>query len=145
MEHMAPMPASPDSEPPENEEIQQRWPFTTARSTGTEHQDLLAALLTADTLDEISNADDYDAVARYIRSQGRVDVTGKIICGLAFWLYPTGLYGPYHEVQGGIHKYGTLITVEPGALLDDAMARIKSALRQDGIAHEHVGGSPPPQ
>lgn len=69
------------------------WPFTGARSTGTNSQGLLWALLATSSIDEISNAEDFAAVRRYITSKGVVGATGRTTVGLVFWLYPTGLHG----------------------------------------------------
>ncbi|KAI0065758.1 hypothetical protein BV25DRAFT_1592321 [Artomyces pyxidatus] len=119
------------------------WPLSAARSTGIENYPLLCAMLAAGgTIDEISNADDYSAVERYISGQGRADKTGRTRFGLIFWLYPTGMRGPYHETdEGKIEQHGTLITVEPGILVEEAVVKVEAALREDGIAHEHVAAA----
>jgi len=86
-------------------------PFTGARSTGTNSQALLCALLATSSIDEISNAEDFAAVGRYITSKGAVGATGRTTVGLMFWLYPTGLHGPHHvSSEGVVEQHGVLIT-----------------------------------
>ncbi|EGN97404.1 hypothetical protein SERLA73DRAFT_161454 [Serpula lacrymans var. lacrymans S7.3] len=123
----------------QNSATQRRWPFSAAQTTGTANQELLCSLLTVGDLDEISNSDDFEAVERYITNRGRVDASGKTTCGVMFWLYPTGLYGPYHDTEeGGIEQHGTLITMESGIAVAEAMQRIRTAFRTSGIGHEHI-------
>ena len=104
------------------------WPLSVARSTGAENNDLLHALLAASTFDEISNADDFTAVEGYIQNQGRVDDSGKTTVGLVFWVYPTGLHGPYHETEDRqIKQHGVLLTVEPGVSVAEVVSRARGA------------------
>jgi len=123
-------------------EAPRQYPFTVAQSVdeSTNSSVLLASILAAGSLDEISNADNFAAVETYIRRQGHVDAqTGKLQSGLVFWLYPTGLHGPYHATQeGDIAHHGTLITIERGALFDDALARARDGVTLRGIKHLHI-------
>lgn len=117
------------------------YPYSTARSAqpSSESDALLASILAASTLDEISNADDFASVEDYIRNQGRVDGSGKTTWGLMFWLYPTGMRGPFHESrEEEIELHGTLITIERGASLTDAVAKAREGLRLRGIGHLHI-------
>ena len=115
------------------------WPLSVARTTGMENYGLLQALLAASTFDEISNADDYAGVQRYVKAQGRADDLGKTTVGLVFWVYPTGLYGPYHETEyHQIKQHGVLLTVEPGVSVAEVVKRAKEGLKDDVIVHEHV-------
>lgn len=115
------------------------YPYTEARSDSGS-QALLAALLASSQLDEVSNAEDFEAVNRHIRGRGHTHETGKIQSGLAFWLYPTGLYGPYHvdEESGEVKKHGELITIELGVDVGYACRRARAALRTEGIGHTHI-------
>ena len=120
---------------------EQKYPYTVARTTESspETDALLAAILATDHLDEISNAEDFAAVERYISGHGRADGSGKTTVGLAFWLYPTGLYGPYHESrEEEIELHGTLVTVERGADVAQAVAKTREGLRLRGIGHLHI-------
>ena len=120
------------------------YPHSQARSTGitvdSNASALLASILAAHTLDKISSGDDFSAVERYIRSAGRVNTnTHKTTTGAMFWLYPTGLYGPYHENENGqVEKHGTLVTVEKGVDLNEAVWKVKRGLIVDGIGHLHL-------
>ncbi|PPQ77860.1 hypothetical protein CVT25_015356 [Psilocybe cyanescens] len=131
------------------------YPYSIARSAGTdtttnENNALLASILATDSMDEISTAEDFAAVERYIRNQGRVDGAGRTTCGVMFWVYPTGMRGPYHvgsleqdpeegDEQGGeVKTHGMLVTVERGAALSDALATIKLEHRLSGISHVHI-------
>ncbi len=115
------------------------WPLSVARTTGTENYGLLHALLATSSFDEISDADDYTAVQRYVKSQGRADDSGKTTVGLVFWIYPTGLHGPYHETEyHQIKQHGVLLTVEPGVLVAEVVKRARAVLKDDVIVHEHV-------
>ena len=118
------------------------WPFTGARSTGTNSQGLLWALLATSSIDEISNAEDFAAVRRYITSKGVVGATGRTTVGLVFWLYPTGLHGPYHvSDERVVEQHGVLITMEPGVLIREAVQEVRGSFRTDGIAHKHIVAS----
>ena len=117
------------------------WPCSVARSTGEKSHDLLQALLATSAFDEISNADDFTGVQNYARNRGKADHSGKTTVGLVFWVYPTGLYGPYHETEDKqIKEHGVLLTVEPGALVSEVVERARAALKDDIVVHEHVGG-----
>lgn len=119
-----------------------QYPFQAAQSTAADHPALLSALLASDAFDEISDADDFSAVEKYMTSQGRVNEAGQITAGFAFWLYPTGMYGPFHLAEDGtVKKHGTLITVERGASIRDAMERVRASVSQDAVRHEHVAAS----
>ena len=116
------------------------WPLSVSRSTGTENSSLLHALLAASTFDEISNIDDYATVRAYVASTGRANDSGMTTVGIVFWVYPTGLHGPYHETDDGqIEQHGVLLTVEAGApvaeVVETARARLTSA-----IVHAHISG-----
>lgn len=122
-----------------------QYPFTIAQSVegNTNSSILLASILAAGSLDELSNIKNFTGVETYIRREGHVDSqTGKLQSGVIFWLYPTGLHGPYHETrEGEIAHHGTLITIEPGASFDDAFAKVKNGVRLSGIGHLHVAAS----
>jgi len=123
-------------------DISKQYPFTIAQSVegSTNSSILLASILAAGSLDELSNSENFTAVETYIRREGHVDSqTGKLQSGVIFWLYPTGLHGPYHETrEGEIAHHGTLITIERGASFDDAFAKVKNGVRLSGIGHLHV-------
>ena len=92
------------------------WALSVSRSTGTENSGLLHALLAASTFDEISNIDDYATVQAYAASAGRANDSGMTTVGIVFWVYPTGLHGPYHETDDGqIEQHGVVLTIEAGA------------------------------
>ncbi|KAF5389087.1 hypothetical protein D9757_004952 [Collybiopsis confluens] len=117
------------------------WPFSVARSTGSENRDLLHALLCSSVIDEISNVDDYDAVRSYAIHQGKVDASGKIAIGLIFWVYPTTLCGPYHENERHeMERHGVLLTVEPGTSVEEVVRRAKDVQYHD-IVHEHISSA----
>jgi hypothetical protein len=122
-----------------------QYPFTIAQSAevSTNSSVLLAAILAAGSLDELSNIENFAGVETYIRREGHVDSqTGKLQSGIMFWLYPTGLHGPYHETQGGeIAHHGTLITIELGASFDDVFTKVKNGLRLSGIGHLHIAAA----
>ncbi|KAF7430380.1 hypothetical protein PC9H_006085 [Pleurotus ostreatus] len=119
-----------------------QYPFQTARSTAADHPALLSALLASDAFDEISDADNFSAVETYMASHGRVNEAGQITAGFAFWLYPTGKNGPFHLAEDGtVKKHGTLITVERGATMRDAMERVRASVNQDEVTHEHIAAS----
>jgi len=81
-------------------------------------------------------------VQRYVISQGRTDNSGKTTLGLVFWVYPTGLYGPYHETEDHqIKQHGLLLTVEPGVSIEEVVKRAKAGLKDNVIVHEHVSTS----
>ncbi|KAH7917912.1 hypothetical protein BV22DRAFT_1135013 [Leucogyrophana mollusca] len=119
----------------------QSWEFTTR---GFSEKAIVDLRFYADAdckseYNELSNINDFDRVRTYLVSQGRVNGTGKITVGLAFWLYPTGLHGPFHVNDAGVVvEHGTLITLERGALFEEAFSRVKASFRVDGIAHEHI-------
>ncbi|KAF9039303.1 hypothetical protein BJ165DRAFT_1407506 [Panaeolus papilionaceus] len=120
----------------------QEFPFTEAQSTGLTHRALLASVLASDALDEISNGEDFEAVERYFRNQGLADSDGKIIRGMMFWIYPTGLHGPYHKSEKGtIEQHGTLMTVARGATVAEAMIAARRGFTEDGTSHVHVPAS----
>jgi len=122
-----------------------QYPFTVAQSVdgNTTSSVLLAAILASEKLDEISNIENFSGVETYIRREGHVDAqTGKLQSGVMFWLYPTGLHGPFHETQeGDIDHHGTLVTIERGASFDDAFAKTKNGLRLRGIGHLHIAAT----
>ncbi|OJA17530.1 hypothetical protein AZE42_12833 [Rhizopogon vesiculosus] len=123
------------------------WPFTAARSTASDCSDLLTALLATNVLDEIPDANDLDSVEKYIRMKGVVDNSvGRTQLGVAFWLYPSGLHGPYHDLEGGaVERHGTLITVEAGVVVNEFTSELRNRLTKNGvyygprdeITHEH--------
>ncbi|TCD62548.1 hypothetical protein EIP91_006753 [Steccherinum ochraceum] len=134
-----------------------QWPFTAARSTPisptssnttTQTHPLLPSLLAAAHLDELSSADAYAAIASYVRTQGRSTSTSTpehTTVGLTFWVYPTGLKGPYHVTdEGEVKQHGVLMTVERGASVDEVVRRAREALEgvialdEGGVGHEHV-------
>ncbi|KAF8907049.1 hypothetical protein CPB84DRAFT_344836 [Gymnopilus junonius] len=118
-----------------------QYPYSAARTvqSSTETDALLASILAASTLDEISNIEDFVSVENYIRGHGRVNGSGKTTQGLMFWLYPTGMRGPFHESrEEEIELHGTLVTIEAGVLLTDAMAKAREGLRLRGIGHLHI-------
>ncbi|KIM44137.1 hypothetical protein M413DRAFT_443181 [Hebeloma cylindrosporum] len=123
-------------------DISKQYPFTIAQSATeiTNISVLLASILAAGSLDELSNIENFTSVETYIRRRGHVDSqTGKLQSGVMFWLYPTGLHGPYHETQEGeIAHHGTLITIEPGVSFEDAFEKAKDGLRLSGIGHLHI-------
>lgn len=119
-----------------------QYPFQTAQSTAAGDPALLSALLASDAFDEISDADNFSAVESYMASRGRVNEAGQITAGFAFWLYPTGMYGPFHLADDGtVKKHGTLITVERGATIRDAMERVRASVSHDTVTHEHIAAS----
>jgi hypothetical protein len=108
---------------------------------GTDNHGLLQALLTTTTLDEISNANDFAAVQNYVKYQAKADVFGRTTVGLVFWVYPTGLYGPYHQTEDHrIKQHGILLTVEPGALVADVVNTARAGLVDGVIVHHHISG-----
>ena len=115
--------------------------FSTAQSTEANSQELLISLLVAGNLAEISDADDFEAVRGFIKTQGRVDSgTNKTTTGVTFWLYPTGLHGPYHETDdGSLELHGALITIAEGVLLDDAVEKTRHAVTTGRLVHKHFG------
>ncbi|RXW21429.1 hypothetical protein EST38_g4436 [Candolleomyces aberdarensis] len=127
------------------------YPFSQARATGAAYPALLAAILAAGTLDEISaGSREADAgIEPYIRGRGFVDRnSNRTRCGVIFWLYPTGLHGPYRTDENGeLRQHGTLITIEPGADVNEAAQQARQALRRSGIGHVHIRGTgfPSPQ
>jgi hypothetical protein len=122
-----------------------QYPFTIAQSAeeSTNSSVLLASILAAGSLDELSNSESFAAVETYIRREGHVDSqTGELQSGVMFWLYPTGLHGPYHETrEGEIAHHGTLITIERRASFDDALAKVKNGVRLSGIGHLHIAAA----
>jgi hypothetical protein len=123
------------------------YPFSLARATGAANPALLAAILSTGHLDEISaGSRETDAgIESYIRNRGFVHLNGdtnRTRCGVMFWLYPTGQHGPYRRDDNGeIHQHGTLITIEPGADLNEAVQQTRQALRRSGTAHVHIRGT----
>ncbi|KZT26851.1 hypothetical protein NEOLEDRAFT_1062249 [Neolentinus lepideus HHB14362 ss-1] len=114
------------------------YPFTEVSSSASSQQ-ILAALLASCALDEISNSDDFEPVDRYIRNRAGVDEDGRTRSGVTFWLYPTGLYGPYHvEESGAVRKHGELVTIERGVDVEYACKRAREAFRTEGIGHTHI-------
>ncbi|KAH9475279.1 hypothetical protein JR316_0012390 [Psilocybe cubensis] len=135
--------------------VMSSYPYSVARSYDSgsftdENNPLIASLLATDAFDEISTAEDFGAVERYIRNQGRVDSAGRTTIGLVFWVYPTGMRGPYHigsledhgdhqeEGSGRVSTHGLLVTVERGAALGDAVTTIRVECRTSGISHVHI-------
>jgi len=117
-----------------------KWPFNAARSTGTECTPLLAALLAASTLDEISIGSDTTQMAGYIR--GQVDAEDRTLDARMFWVYPMGLWGPFRETEdGSIKQQGLLVTMERGVKVADAVEAIRANFHGDGTAHIHVAAS----
>ncbi|KAF5345535.1 hypothetical protein D9758_011995 [Tetrapyrgos nigripes] len=119
------------------------WPSYVTRSTGQESQTLLYALLATQKFDEISNAEDFSAVQRHIIAQGKASADESGILrtrfGVVFWVYPTGLYGPFRNTEEGeIKEHGLLLTVEPGASVEEAVTRAREALQEGIIVQEHV-------
>ena len=120
-----------------------KWPFDTARSTGTTCKPLLAALLASSVMDEISTSSDFADVEQYIRGQHAVtDAEDRTAGALMFWVYPTGYWGPYRETEeGGVKQHGLLVTIERGARVMKAVQAIRAALPKEGTAHVHVAAS----
>ena len=118
------------------------YPYSNARSTGMTSPTLMASILASDALDEISSGDGVAGVERYIRGRGLVDAkTQKTMRGMMFWYYPTGLYGPYHEMDdGSVERHGTLVTIERGVDVREAAQQVHGALITKGIGHVHVQG-----
>lgn len=115
------------------------WPFSTSRSTGTENSSLLQALLATSCFDEISNIDDFTGIRDYVRNRGRVDDSGTTTIGLVFWVYPTGLHGPYHEKEDGqIQQHGILLTIEEGASVARVVETVRACMPSDTIVHVHI-------
>ncbi|KZT09790.1 uncharacterized protein LAESUDRAFT_722764 [Laetiporus sulphureus 93-53] len=123
--------------------VAHQYPFTEARSTGTDSATLLAALLASECFDEISNVEDFGGVRDYIVGEGRPDAEGRLAFkGLAFWVYPTGLHGPFHETEEGtIERHGLLVTIERRAKVEDAMRRIREEFSINGIGHVHIAAA----
>ncbi|TFK54353.1 hypothetical protein OE88DRAFT_1654990 [Heliocybe sulcata] len=126
----------------EEEEAYRRpaqYPYTEAGSSSSS-QSLLAALLAVYVFDEISNAEDFAGMEDYIRYKGRAGPNGeRTTDSFAFWLYPTGLHGPWQDLGSGeVIKHGELITVERGVDIQYALRRVKEVLREDGIGHTHI-------
>jgi hypothetical protein len=105
------------------------------------------ALLATNAFDEISDADDFASVEEEIRVKGYAtkDSGGRTQKGVVFWLYPTGLYGPYHLLEDGTPEcHGMLVTVEPGVHMQEVVSEMKKRLTTNGvysppsgITHEH--------
>ncbi|OAX35657.1 hypothetical protein K503DRAFT_773234, partial [Rhizopogon vinicolor AM-OR11-026] len=95
-----------------------------ARSTASGCSDLLAT----NVLDEIPDANDLD-------SKGVVDNSvGRTQLGVAFWLYLSGLHGPYHDLEGGaVERHGTLITAEAGVNLNEFTSELRNRLTKNGV------------
>ncbi|KAJ8516674.1 hypothetical protein ONZ45_g6026 [Pleurotus djamor] len=114
------------------------WPWYNAESTGSASQGLLYALLGVGKFDEISDVDDFTAVKDYVNNQGKADENGRTTVGLAFWVYPTGMHGPYHEASPGqFEEHGLLLTVEPGVTADKVVERVRIT-RGNLLKHKHV-------
>ncbi|KAH9837991.1 uncharacterized protein C8Q71DRAFT_571752 [Rhodofomes roseus] len=120
-----------------------KWPFNTARSTGTECMPLLAALLAASALDEISTSlHDFSDVEGFIRGRGRIDAEDRTLDASLFWVYPSSFWGPFRETEeGGVKQHGLLVTIERGAKVTEAMEAIKANFQQDGTAHVHIAAA----
>lgn len=124
------------------------FPLSAAHSTGTSSRALLLALLATGSLDEISNIEDFRGVHDYIFNRGRVNLTpktGRTKMGLIFWVYPTGLHGPFHLVDEedagkGVVEHGLLVTTEEGVEVEEAVRKVRKAFRTNGLAHEHIPG-----
>ncbi|KAF8912447.1 hypothetical protein CPB85DRAFT_1197234, partial [Mucidula mucida] len=100
---------------------------------------LVSAILTTFELDEISTADEGDAIRRYIINQGMINGEDVVQRGVMFWVYPTGGKGPYEELEedGSILMHGLLVTIERGALFEGMVKAIMSDLPEGGIGHIH--------
>ncbi|EIN13469.1 hypothetical protein PUNSTDRAFT_129151 [Punctularia strigosozonata HHB-11173 SS5] len=117
------------------------WPCTVARSTGTQSKDLLYSLLATADFDEISSADDFNAVKEYISGRGAINQLGLTTVGLTFWVYPTGLHGPYHITdEGNVEEHGLLLTVESGVAVGDIVEHARAGLKET-LVHEHIGSA----
>ena len=70
-----------------------------------------------------------------------MDDSGKTTVGVVFWVYPTGLHGPYHETKDRqIKQHGVLLTIEPGVSVAEVVSKARAGLRDDVIiVHEHIG------
>ncbi|KAH9950763.1 hypothetical protein B0H21DRAFT_459295 [Amylocystis lapponica] len=120
-------------------------PLGAAQSTGGSCPALLAALLTID-LDEISSADDYEAIAGYVAARGRAGEDGRTRRGLVLWGYPTCEGGPCRTfADGHVERHGVLFTVERGARAQQVVQQARVAIPAGGIAHVHVAAEIPPQ
>ncbi len=122
------------------------WPTTSTTSTPASliHSNppafnLVSAILTTFELDEISTADEGDAIRRYIINQGMINGEDVVQRGVMFWVYPTGGKGPYEELEedGSILMHGLLVTIERGALFEGMVKAIMSDLPEGGIGHIH--------
>ncbi|KAI0918138.1 hypothetical protein AcW1_007056 [Taiwanofungus camphoratus] len=73
-----------------------------ACSTGIVCHTLLAAISAAGgCINELSNGGRWEDFERCIGGEGREDGEGRLLSGTMFWLYPRGLYGPYHDTKEG--------------------------------------------
>ncbi|KIJ67356.1 hypothetical protein HYDPIDRAFT_84836 [Hydnomerulius pinastri MD-312] len=111
--------------------------------------ELLAALLAAGDIDEISDAEDFASVGNYVNGIGHSS-RGKTAVGLVFWLYPTGLHGPTRKLEDGTIEYhGILVTVEPGVDVKEIIDGLRNRLTKvggqkvpmEGIGHHHFAAS----
>lgn len=121
---------------------ERKFPFSEARTTGTECHALLTALLATWDIHEVSNSQDCSDFEAYIVRRGEPDAEGRVTMGMAVWLYQTGLYGPFHETdEGKVEYHGTLLTIELGARVSDIVQRAKTGLRMGVIMHEHIAAA----
>ncbi|KAJ3976583.1 hypothetical protein EV361DRAFT_267860 [Lentinula raphanica] len=139
------------TEPHADTQSSKQFPASVAHSTGETNLDLLYTILASVDLDEISTAEEYTAVRNYVSNQNQSRSRGKRTQaerGLIFWVYPTGMYGPFHRDEsdgtgGGdgqvIRYHGLLLTVEPDVLPEEVVERVRVGLKDGRIRHEHVG------
>lgn len=116
-------------------------PDTKAQSGSDGPKAALASMLAAGSLDMISNVGNFSSVERYIRGQGRVSAdSSETTTGMRFWVYHAGLPEPYYKEKGGeIKLNGTLVTVESGVNVVDAVTRVRQGFKPEGIGHLHIG------
>ncbi|KAJ3776114.1 hypothetical protein FB446DRAFT_785392 [Lentinula raphanica] len=138
-------------EPHADTQSSKQFPASVAHSTGETNFDLLYTILASVDLDEISTAEEYTAIRNYVFNQHQSRSKGKRTQaerGSIFWVYPTGMFGPFHrdesdETGGGdgqvIRYHGLLLTVEPDVLPEEVVERVRVGLQDGRIRHEHVG------
>ncbi|KAL8709076.1 MAG: hypothetical protein Q9220_006097 [cf. Caloplaca sp. 1 TL-2023] len=80
-------------------------------------------LANASLLDEISNSEDGDAIARYVRNQAKASSSeGNTTKDILFVIYQTGRHGP----QNGFR----LALVKEGVRVGEAVERLKGEVGQ---------------
>lgn len=84
---------------------------------------LLKELACAGVLDEISNAEDGEAIGRYVRDTGAVGGGDQTKRSVLFLVYQTGREGP----QNGFR----LALVKAGATAESAVQQLKADVPQD--------------